>query len=130
MIYIVDDDPSVRRSLMRLTRSAGYAARAFESAEQYLAHADERPPGGDAPPDTASCMILDLHVPGMGAPALQDVLNRRRPRMPVIVLSGTDNTELLDHAIAAGAVDVLSKPCEGTLLLRAIAAALAQSPHG
>jgi FixJ family two-component response regulator len=50
MIYIVDDDPSVRRSLLRLTRSAGYAARAFASAEEYLEETSDRLAGEDAPP--------------------------------------------------------------------------------
>lgn len=115
---------------MRLTRSAGYAARAFPTPEQYLDQAHDHPAGDDVPPEPASCVILDLHVPGMGALALQEVLNRRRPPLPVIVLAGTDDSELLDHAMSAGAVDVLSKPCDGTLLLQAIAAALAQSPQG
>jgi len=113
---------------MRLTRSAGYAAQAFATAEEYLDAAADHPGNGDSPPDAANCMILDLHVPGMGAVALQEVLNRRRAPLPVIILSATDDADLRNRAVSAGAADVLSKPCDGALLLRAIASALGQSP--
>ena len=113
---------------MRLTRSAGYAAQAFATAEEYLDAAAEHPGNGDSPPDAANCMILDLHVPGMGAVALQELLKRRRRSLPVIILSAADDADLRKRAVSAGATDVLSKPCDGTLLLRAIASALGQSP--
>src|SRR5687768_6430583 len=66
LIFIIDDDLSIQTSLARLSRSAGYEAQAFASAEEFLDAADA--------PDAASCVILDLHLPGMSAVALQEIL--------------------------------------------------------
>ena len=121
MIFIVDDDPSVRTSLTRLLRSEGYEARAFADAAEYLQHADAAGP-------PAGCVILDLHMPGMGGLELQEVINRRVPRVPVIVLTASDDSELRTRALLAGATQVLRKPCDSAVLLRAIATAIGQPP--
>jgi CheY-like chemotaxis protein len=121
MIFIVDDDPSIRTSLTRLMRSVGYVARAFADAEEYLSDAD----GAAA---TAGCVILDLHVPGMSGLDLQEIINSRKPPLPVIVLSGSEDAELRAKAVAAGAAKMLSKPCDPKILLRAIEEVLGQSP--
>src|SRR5688500_10695397 len=121
MIFIVDDDPSVRRSLTRLLRSAGYEARAFATAAECLAHVD----GTGA---AVGCVILDVHMPGMGGPDLQEVINRREPPVPVIILTATDDADLRAMAVAAGVAEVLRKPCDSIVLLRAIAEATGQTP--
>ena len=72
MIFIVDDDPSIQRSLTRLLRSAGYEARAFANAAEFLHDLD-------AAGAAVGCVILDVHMPGMSGPDLQDVINRRVP---------------------------------------------------
>ena len=120
MIFIVDDDPSVRKSLTRLMRSASYEARAFASAEDYLQGV-----GGAGAP--VSCVILDIHMPGMSGLELQQAINHREPRVPVIVLTATEDSELRIKALVAGAKKVLRKPCESTVLLRAVAEALGQT---
>jgi DNA-binding response OmpR family regulator len=121
MIFIVDDDRSVRISLTRLMRSADYEARAFASAEEYLRDVEWARTG-------AGCVILDLHMPGMSGLELQEVINRREPAVPVIVLTASQDAEFRAKALVAGAARVLRKPCDATVLLRAVAAAIGQSP--
>jgi two-component system response regulator FixJ len=115
MIFIVDDDRSVRTSLTRLMRSAGYEARAFAGAEGYLDVVD----GG-----IGGCVILDLHMPGISGLELQEIMLRRAPSVPVIVLTASDDVELREKALAAGAAVVLRKPCDSLVLLRAVADAI------
>jgi FixJ family two-component response regulator len=121
MILIVDDDQSIRTSLTRLLRSAGYEARAFADAEEYVRYVS----GTEA---AANCLILDLHLPGMSGLDLQEIVNRREPAVPVIILTATQDPELLVKALTAGAAKVLRKPCDSTVLLGAIAAAVGQAP--
>ena len=122
MIFIVDDDPSVRTSLTRLMRSAGYDARAFDGVEAYL----EGYRGGDG--SAANCVILDLHMPGMGGLELQEELNRLEAPPPVIVLSASEDADMRARAAAAGAARVLRKPCDPSALLRAVAEVIGHSP--
>src|SRR5688572_24875416 len=103
VIYIVDDDQSVRTSLTRLFRSVGYEVQAFADAEEFLGQA-----AGDE--TAASCMILDLLGRASSGLDLQEVINRREPRVPVIVLTGCEDPELLGKALMAGAIKVLRKP--------------------
>lgn len=117
MIAIVDDDRSIRTSLARLMRSAGYEARAFANSEEYLNDVDET---ATAP----GCVILDLHLPGMSGLDLQEVINRREPPVPVIVLTGADDAQVPARAVAAGAARVIRKPFDPKLLLRAVANAI------
>jgi CheY-like chemotaxis protein len=120
MVLIVDDDKSVRTSLTRLLRSAGYEARAFDSAEDFLDQV-----GGARV--AAGCVILDLHMPGMGGLDLQAIINRHEPSVPVIILSATEDAEHLAKAVAGGAARVLRKPCDPKVLLGAVAEALGRS---
>lgn len=120
MIAIVDDDRSVRTSLARLMRSAGYEARAFASSEDYL---DDVDVAGPAP----ACVILDLHLPGMSGLNLQEVINRHERPVPVIVLTGADDAQAPARAVAAGAAKVIRKPFDSKLLLRAIADAVGRA---
>jgi FixJ family two-component response regulator len=131
MIFIVDDDRSVRTSLTRLMRSAGYEARAFAGAEEYLDDVGGAAPSGAPPsgPAVASssalaCVILDLHLPGMSGLDLQEVINRREAPMPVIILTASEDADLRARALAGGAARVFKKPCDATTLLRAVAEAI------
>ena len=119
MIFIVDDDRSVRTSLTRLMRSAGYQAQAFAGAEGYL---------HDVAAGTASCVILDLHMPGMSGLELQEVMVRREPSVPVIVLTACEDAEMRAKSLASGAATVLRKPCDGVVLLRAVSEAIGPPP--
>src|SRR5688572_3234531 len=120
MIHLVDDDQSIRTSLTRLLRSAGYEARTFADAEEYVEYIDK------ACTD-ANCVILDLHMPGMNGLDLLAMINRRLPPVPVIVLTATQDNELLVRALAFGARKVLRKPCDAAVLLGAIAGAVEPS---
>jgi len=120
MIYIVDDDRAVRKSMVRLMRSAGYPARAFASAEEYLGDVHDADMA-------AACMILDLHLPGMTGPDLQHVINGRKRPVPVVILTASHDAGLCAKALASGATTLLRKPCHSTVLLGAVADALQQS---
>ena len=121
MIFIVDDDPSVRVSLTRLLRSAGYEALAFASAEEFLDCVGETSTAG-------SCVILDLLGTDMSGLLLREVVDRSKPPVPVIVLSASVDVEVRAKTLAAGAARVLRKPCDSTVLLQAVAEVLGQPP--
>jgi len=115
-VYIVDDDPSVRKSLLRLVRAHGYAGRAFSSADEFL---ESDASGGP------SCIVLDVRMPGMDGMKLQEVLNTMENRnVPVIFISGHADVPLSVKAMKAGAVDFLPKPFSDKELMGAIQAAI------
>lgn len=116
-VYIVDDDPKVRVGLERLLRSGGYQAALFESAGQFL----ER-----LPADVSGCLLLDVDLPGLTGLELQQILNQRGNVLPVIFLTGHGSIPMGVKAIKAGAVDFLTKPCDGEALLAAVGLALAK----
>lgn len=115
MIYIVDDDESVRSSLKRLMRSAGLSARVFAAAEELLQ---------GWVPDTPACAIVDVHMPGMNGLELQQFLAARQPPVPVIMITAHDDPTSRASAIAAGAAAFLQKPFDDSTLLQAVADAL------
>lgn len=117
-VFVVDDDPSVRRSLERLVKSAGWAVRTFASAEELLR--EELPPAGRA------CLIADVHLGNMSGLELQAALNTRAPHLPVILTSGLDNPELEMAACQLGTVTFLRKPFEPGSLLEWIRKALGE----
>ena len=115
--FIVDDDPSVRKSLLRLIRSGGWHAESFASAEEFLACASFSGIG---------CLILDVHMPGMMGPELCKMMAVRNIALPVIFLSGHADISA-DEARNLGAVnvlDVLEKPVDAKTLIQAIRLAL------
>ena len=114
-IYIVDDDLSVRKSLLRLLRSAGWQAEAFASATEFLARPSLPAIG---------CLILDVRMPGMTGPELRDRLEARRISLPVIFLTGHGDVTTGVEAMKKGAVDFLVKPVDAQLLLETIELAL------
>jgi FixJ family two-component response regulator len=116
IVHIVDDDPSVRKSLCRLVRAHGYDARAFASADDFLKSAA---PGGP------SCLLLDVRMPGMDGMRLQEILNTMEDRnVPVIFITGHADVPTTVRAMKAGAVDFLQKPFNDTDLLKAVRSAL------
>ena len=114
LISVVDDDESVRESLPDLLKEFGFEAQTFSSAEEFLA--------SDAVWET-SCLVLDVAMPGMTGPDLQQELTRRDQRVPIVFITAhRDATERL-RLIAHGAVECLFKPFEPTDLLQALNAA-------
>jgi FixJ family two-component response regulator len=116
-VYVVDDDEGVRRALSRLLRSAGYRAEAFASPREFLAHA--------LPAGTA-CLVLDVQMPDMTGPELQQHMAERGVRLPVIFLTARGDVPTSVRAMKKGAVDFLLKPVDDALLLRTVAEALAR----
>ncbi|ALP63707.1 response regulator transcription factor [Paraburkholderia caribensis] len=116
LVYVVDDDPSVRRALTRLVRSAGHEVEAYGSAREFLGHAcGERTP---------ACVVLDVQLPDLSGLELQRELDAR---LPIVFLTGHGDIAMTVGAIKAGATDFLTKPVRDDDLLRAIDLALARS---
>ena len=115
LVSIVDDDESVRESLPDLVRAFGFAAEAFSSAEAFLA--------SDGITET-SCLILDVAMPGMSGPELQQELIRRRQDIPIVFITAGDDQSIRPRLVAQGAVECLFKPLSKTALLDALNAAL------
>jgi FixJ family two-component response regulator len=114
-VFIVDDEPAVRRSLSRLLRAAGFEAEAFDSPEAFL-----RNPPADAP----GCLVLDVSMPGLDGLAVQRELATRGSAMPIVFLTGHGDIPMSVKAMKNGATDFLTKPVDDEHLLRAIRQAL------
>jgi FixJ family two-component response regulator len=115
LVSIVDDDESVRESLPDLLRQFGFAAEAFSSAEAFLA--------SDVVGET-SCLLLDVAMPGMSGPELQQQLIRRRQEIPIVFITANGDNTVRPRLLAEGAVECLFKPFSETALLDALNAAL------
>lgn len=116
-VFLVDDDPSVRASISRLLRSAGYRARDFGSAHEFLAMHD---------PDQSGCLILDVGLPDLNGLDLQERLIHAGWLMPIIFLTGRGDVPSSVRAMKAGALEFLTKPVKDTDLLGAVAGALSR----
>ena len=114
LISVVDDDESVRESLPDLLREFGFAAEAFSSAEEFLA--------SDFLGKT-QCLVLDIAMPGMTGPDLQQELARRRQEIPIIFITAHADETVRPRMLELGAVECLSKPFSETALLEALNAA-------
>ncbi len=112
---VVDDDESVRESLPDLLREFGFAARAFSSAEEFLS--------SDCLDET-SCLILDIAMPGMTGPQLQQELKRRGREIPIIFITGRRDDAVRARVLKQGAAGFLLKPFSDTALLAAIKTSL------
>ena len=116
VVYVVDDDESVRRSLARLMRSAGLAAETFPSAQAFL---DRQLP------DRTACLVLDVRLPGLSGLDLQGALKETERSVPIIFITGHGSIPMSVQAMKRGAVDFLQKPFDEEDLLAAIGRALA-----
>lgn len=118
LVAIVDDDESVRESLPDLLKEFGYTARAFPSAEAFLA--------SDAAA-TTECLILDIAMPGMSGPDLKRELARRGQAIPVVFITAHGDKTVRPRLLAEGAVDCLFKPFSDIALLGALNAVFHRS---
>jgi FixJ family two-component response regulator len=115
LVSVVDDDESVRESLPDMLRQLGFAAQAFSSAEAFLA--------SEVVGETR-CLILDVAMPGMSGPDLQQELTRRHQQIPIVFITAHEDATIRPRLLARGAVECLFKPFSETALLDALNAAL------
>jgi FixJ family two-component response regulator len=117
VVFVVDDDPSVRKSLTRLLSAAGYAVEAFASAREFLGRE------GHAGP---SCLVLDVRMPGLTGLDVQAALAGAGRRTPIVFVTGHGDVSMSVTAMKRGAVDFLTKPFDAEELLAAIERAVAK----
>jgi len=115
-IFLVDDDDSVRRAVGRLLRSVGYRVEVFATAGEFLE--------ADTSWAEASCIVLDLQIPGLSGLDLQQELRSRQIELPIVFISGHGDIPSSVRAMKAGAVDFLPKPFQDHDLLSAVEQAL------
>lgn len=111
LVFVVDDDPSVRRAMERLMKSMGLGIRTFSSAREFLEF---------TPPEVPSCVVLDVRMPRMSGLDLQKELNRRGVTLPIIFITGHGDVNMAVKAMKDGAADFLPKPFHDQDLLDAI----------
>jgi FixJ family two-component response regulator len=114
-VFVVDDDPSMRRALESLLRSVGHEVRLFSSAPEFM-----QAVRGDVP----GCLVLDVRLPGMSGLAFQQELTKAGIALPIIFITGHGDVPMTVRAMKAGAVEFLTKPFDDQVLLDAIHAAL------
>jgi len=115
LVSLIDDDESVRESLPDLLKEFGFVVQVFPSAEGFLT--------SDSVTRTA-CLILDIAMPGMSGPDLQQELRRRRQEIPIVFITANGDENIRPRLLAQGAVECLFKPFTETALLNALNAAL------
>lgn len=115
LIHVVDDDDALRTALLRLLGAAGFEARGYASAGDFLL---------EPPPDRPGCLLLDVRMPGPSGLELQEALRRRGNPLPIVFMTGFADVGSGVRAMKAGAVDFLSKPVERDALLDALRRAL------
>ena len=118
IVFVVDDDVSIRESLESLIRCEGWQPQTFSSADEFLAH----PPAA-----SPSCLVLDLTLPGLNGLDLQERIAADRSDMPIIFISGYGDVPKTVRAMKAGAVEFLTKPFNDDDLLSAIRQAIERS---
>jgi FixJ family two-component response regulator len=118
IVFVVDDDVSVRESLELLIRSAGWQPETFESAQEFLSRPRVFLP---------SCLVLDVTLPGLNGLELQKRVAQDRTDMPIIFITGYGDIPITVQAMKAGAVEFLTKPYRDDVLLSAIRQALERS---
>jgi FixJ family two-component response regulator len=118
VVFVVDDDVSVRESLELLLRFAGWRTEMFSSAQAFLDH-----PAAMVP----SCLVLDVNLPGLNGLDLQQRIAVERTHMPIIFITGFGDVPITVRAMKAGAVEFLTKPFDDEVLLQAIGNAIERS---
>ena len=118
IVFVVDDDVSVRESLAPLIQSAGWQAETFASAKEFLSH-----PRAHVP----HCLVLDVSLPDLSGLDLQDVLAVDRPDMPIVFVTGYGDVPKAVRAMKAGAFEFLTKPFNDNALISAIQNAIDRS---
>jgi FixJ family two-component response regulator len=118
VVFVVDDDVSVRESLELLIRQLGWRAETFVSAQEFLAHPKV---------STPSCLILDVRLPGLNGLALQKQIAADRPAMPIIFITGYGDVPMTVTAMKAGAAEFLTKPFDAEILVSALQNAIERS---
>jgi FixJ family two-component response regulator len=122
LVYVVDDDDAMRDSLRWLLESTGYRVSAYSTAERFLA---------GYRPGVASCVVLDVRMPGLSGLELQQELNRRGEPLPIIFITGHGDVPMAVNALKSGAFHFLEKPFKDEQLLAVIEqAALLGTPAG
>ena len=116
MVAVVDDDESVRASIGALVRSLGRVAYTFASAEEFLNSTEAQ---------TTDCLIADIQMPGMTGIELQQALATSGRKVPIIFITAFPENRVRQQVLAAGALCLLSKPCDGDTLVNSIESALA-----
>src|SRR5215211_4597256 len=119
IVFVVDDDVSVRESLELLIKHAGWQPEVFASAQDFLSRPRVTVP---------SCLVLDVALPGLNGLELQQQLADRTD-MPIIFITGYGDVPMTVRAMKAGAVELLPNPLSADLLLYAIRQAIHRSPH-
>lgn len=114
-VFVVDDDPSIRKSLERLIKASGVAVASFDCADAFLAQVDADRPG---------CLLLDIRMPGKSGLVLQDELRTRGVSLPIIVITGHGDVDVAVRAMKAGAFDFLEKPFNPQGLLEVVQSAI------
>jgi len=118
IVFVVDDDFSVREALESLIREAGWRPESFKSAQEFLARPRVLVP---------SCLVLDVSLPGVNGLELQSMIAAERVDLPIIFITGHANVPMSVKAMKAGAVEFLTKPVPEDALIGAIESAIARS---
>ena len=117
IVHIVDDDKAIRDSLAMLMKSVGYESKPYDSAEMFLNKADLCAPG---------CLIVDIRMHGISGLELQQLLNNKGIKIPVIIITGHGDVPMAVQAMKAGAIDFLEKPYDNELLVARIKQCLSE----
>ena len=115
IVFVVDDDPSFRRSAERLLRMAGHDVQSFASAQEFLK---------SSRPDVTACLVTDLRMPGLNGLDLQQELARSGWQIPIVFITGHGDVPTSVRAMKAGAIEFLTKPFREQVFLDAIGEAL------
>jgi FixJ family two-component response regulator len=120
-VFVVDDDPAVRKALSRLLREDGFRVDTFDSAEAFLAGRNPQAPG---------CLVLDVMLPGLDGLELQRRLAQTGEVLQIVFLTGHGDIPMSVRTIKAGAADFLTKPVSAAALLPAVRAAMERDASG
>src|SRR5213083_2898966 len=120
VVFVVDDDPSVRRAIQRLVESVGLQVELFASAQEFLR---------SKRPDAPSSLVLDIRLPGISGLDFQRQLAEANIHIPIIFITAHGDIPMTVRAMKAGAVEFLTKPFRDQALLDAIQQALARDRH-